>query len=732
MPLYGFASGGETSDGGAAGLEWRHSSLPAAPGMTCLIPAGMSLRVDAALQGKVWFSAGVTLEGDGPGPDPRHPAEISISVMSREGRTIRRCARRIDRSGSEQGGSLEEWKVSLGRFRGTPIQLAVGLSAPGAESRILRAALKNPALRIEAPLSVSLTRVARKVLSTLRDEGMSGLVCELARALDPEWGRRLRYRFWLRREGKDSSAGAAGRVAAPGFDVLASFIIDVGADASHADVLRLLDSVARQRCASWEILVVAGPSHDSTTLTVLRQRAHDDRRIRVLEAGEEPAQGLNRALDDAAGTFVVLLRPEGELAVDAVAGVRDLARRHPEADVIYSDEDRRDARGRRSDPFFKPDWSADDLLSYPYVGHLCVFRTILARAEGGFRPGIRGAEGFDLLLRLQDHAREIRHIPRVLWHRRSESSPGLWPFARNAAIDRQVVGDYLKETGADAEATPGLVPGTCRVRWRIQGSPLVSIVIPTRDRIHLLRRCLAGILERTAYRNVEVVIVDNASVEPETLAFLERCGAQVVRDPGPFNFARLCNAGARHARGGHLLFLNNDAEPCDAEWLSAMLELSQRPSVGAVGAKLFYPDGRLQHLGIVVGINGTAAQIFRGAAADHPGYFGGAFTIHECSAVTGACLMTRREVFDALDGFDETFAVNFNDVDYCLRARESGFQVVFTPYARLIHHEFATREREKWPPEAERFRRRWVAPAWQDPYHNPNLSLRHTDCSVRL
>jgi GT2 family glycosyltransferase len=732
IPLYGLASGVETSDGGARGVEWRHSGSPAVPGVTCCISAGASLRFATTLQGTVRFFAGVALEDDGPSPDSRDSAEFSISVLSRRGQIVRQCTRRIDRSGGKGEGAAEEWKVSLGRFRGEPIEITLSLATPGGEPRILRAALRNPALRVEPPLPVSLARLARKALSTLRAEGMSGIVCELARVLDPDWGHRLRYRFWLGREGRGASAGARGHSEALDSEVLTSVLIDVGADASHADVLRLLDSVAGQSRANWEILAVVGPSHDPTTLPSLRRRAHEDHRIRVLEAGEDCAQALNRALDDATGTFVVLLRPEGELAAGALAEVTDFAQRYPEADVIYSDEDRRDARGRRSDPFFKPDWSSDDVLSYPYVGHLCVFRTALARALGGFRSGICGAEDFDLLLRLQRRAREIRHVPRVLWHRRSESSPGLWPFARNEAIDRRVVGDYLKETGADAEVTTGLVPGTCRVKWRIQGSPLVSIIIPTRDRIHLLRRCLAGILERTAYRNVEVVVVDNASVEPETLEFLASCGARVVRDPEPFNFARLCNVGVRHTRGEHLLFLNNDAEPCDAEWLSAMLELSQRETVGAVGAKLYYPDGRIQHLGIVVGINGTAAQIFRGAPADHPGYFGAAYAIRECSAVTGACLMTRREVFETLGGFDETFAVNFNDVDYCLRVRERGFRVVFTPYARLMHHEFATREREKWPPEAERFRRRWVEPAWVDPYYNPNLSLRHTDCSVRL
>jgi GT2 family glycosyltransferase len=289
---------------------------------------------------------------------------------------------------------------------------------------------------------------------------------------------------------------------------------------------------------------------------------------------------------------------------------------------------------------------------------------------------------------------------------------------------------HLDEGGMRAAVAAGLVPGMQRIRWPLVGAPLVSIVIPTRDHVHLLRRCLLGLRERTAYQRVEVLIVDNHSVEAATRELLDTCGARVVRDDTPFNFSRLCNLGARLARGEHLLFLNNDTEPLANGWLMAMLELSQRPSVGVVGAKLYHLDGRLQHVGIVVGINGTAAQVFRGTAPDHPGYHGRSVTVHECSAVTGACLMTRREVFEKVGGFDEAFPVNFNDVDYCLRVRERGYRVLFTPHAPLLHHEFATRAWEPEPPEADLFQRRWGHV--RDPYHNPNLSLRHTDCSVRL
>jgi O-antigen biosynthesis protein len=258
----------------------------------------------------------------------------------------------------------------------------------------------------------------------------------------------------------------------------------------------------------------------------------------------------------------------------------------------------------------------------------------------------------------------------------------------------------------------------------------VSVIIPTRDRVHLLRRCLAGLRERTAYPHLDVLVVDNGSADPETRAFLTTCGARVIRSDGPFNFSQLCNLGAAEGRGRHLLFLNNDTEPMSADWLTAMVELSEQPDVGAVGAKLHYFDGRIQHVGIAVGINGTAAQIFRGAAPDHPGYCGRAMTIHECAAVTGACFMTRRDVWETLAGFDEAFPENFNDVDYCLRAARLGLRVVFTPFARLLHHEFATRHHRLWLPEAALFRERWGGAV--DPYYSRNLSLRHTDCSVQL
>jgi GT2 family glycosyltransferase len=258
----------------------------------------------------------------------------------------------------------------------------------------------------------------------------------------------------------------------------------------------------------------------------------------------------------------------------------------------------------------------------------------------------------------------------------------------------------------------------------------VSIIILTRDQVHLLRRCLDSIAAKSSGVAYEVLIVDNGSVRDDTLRFLSTCGHVRIPAPGPFNFAGLNNLGARHARGRHLLFLNNDTEVIDEGWLAALLGHSQRDPVGAVGAKLYYPDGRLQHVGMVLGIKAGVAHAFRGAPGTHPGYFDSAVVTRNYSAVTGACLMTRRDVFESLGGFNEAFAVDYNDVDYCLRAQARGYRVVFTPAARLWHHESVTRPRRVDPAEHALFHRVWATAIARDPYYNPNLSARDIDFRV--
>lgn len=698
------------------------------PRVVCRLSPGRSVRVTIRPEGWVWFSATLGIQAERKAP--ARPASVSLALQGPRRRRRWSTSCPLAPPAGSRGPAGREWSVFLGRFRGEPIEIALEPAPSGDESEMAAGiAVGNPALHILPSVPTLLARVARRCWRTVRGDGLAGLLAEIAAAVDADRARELRYRHWIRQHGRlappaPAGRGGAGASGARGLSV--AFVVVVRPDACEDAIDPLLDSVAAQRGA-WELFAVVDRGAPEGARARLRARAGRDGRVRLVEAGDGLARGLNQAVAEATSTFLALVAPDGELAPEALGALASALDRHPRADVAYSDEDRLDPRGRRRQPFFKPDWSPYYFFSYAYLGQLCVYRAALVRAIGGFRPGSRGAEDYDLQLRVVERAREICHLPVVLWHGRTAPASSPVPLARGAGGDLDVIRRHLD---GRVEAEPGLLPGTHRVRWPIPGAPLVSVVIPTRDRVHLLRRCLAGLRERTAYPRLDILVVDNGSVEAETRAFLATCGARVVRAGGPFNFSRLCNLGARHARGEHLLFLNNDTEPMSPDWLEAMLELSGRPDVGAVGAKLHYFDGRIQHVGIAVGINGTAAQIFRGAPADHAGYCGRALTIHECAAVTGACLMTRRAVWERLDGFDEAFPENFNDVDYCLRAGRAGFRVVFTPFAVLLHHEFATRPHRERVPEAALFRQRWAETV--DPYYSRNLSLRHTDCSVQL
>jgi GT2 family glycosyltransferase len=728
IPLYTLGADADT---------WLHHGADGAlPQVVCRLSPDHPLRFAVRPSGRVWFSA--WLGADGEGKARGTPVGVRLAVRDARGQrswssTTARPPTRLARRGT----GTREWRVFLGRFRGELIEITLecdgGTAHPAAEPAV---AVRDPSLHT-APSPVALAGlVARRCWRTLLRDGVPGLLSEAASLLDAERGRELRYRYWIRRHGRARRrVGRTGRALVPPPPGPA-LVIPVDAATSRDGIGRLLDSLSAQDAVAWEALAVVGAEIAADVRTALRERAAIDPRIRMIDApaGADDARdglaaALNLAVASATGPFLALLSPDGELAPEALSILAEEIERHPRADVLYSDEDRIDARGRRHRPFFKPGWSPHYFRSYAYLGQICVYRRDLVRAVGGFRPSPAGAEDYDLLLRLVDRAREIRHMPAVLWHSSSPDAAPL-PLARGAAGDLAVLRHHLAREPGAPEPAPGLLPGTHRVRGNVRGAPVVSVIIPTRDRVHLLRRCLAGLRDRTAYRNLDVVVVDNGSIEPETEAFLASCLARVVRSNGPFNFSRLCHAGARHARGRHLLFLNNDTEPMSDDWLGAMLELSEQEDVGAVGAKLHYPDGRVQHVGIAVGINGTAAQIFRGAAPDHAGYFGRALTIHECAAVTGACLMTRRGVWEAVGGFDETFPDDYNDVDYCLRLARHGYRVVFTPFARLLHHEFASRTQRPRPAEVRRFRDRWADAV--DPYYSRNLSLHHTDCSVQL
>jgi GT2 family glycosyltransferase len=507
-----------------------------------------------------------------------------------------------------------------------------------------------------------------------------------------------------------------------------------------------IESVRAQIYPHWHLCLADDASSSPATLAVLREYEADPRiSIVYLEKNSHISAASNAALKHARGEYVALLDHDDELTPDALFHVARFLNRVPDADLIYSDEDKLDLTGSRCDPYFKPDWSPDHFLTCMYTCHLMVVRRTLLEEIGGFRRGYEGAQDYDLVLRLMERNHNIHHIPRILYHWRklpeSTATAGLAkPWAMDAG--RLALEDYIKRNGLAAEVLPGPAPGVFRIKREIRGTPLISIIIPTAGRLRregsrefdLLAACVRSIRQLTSWPHYELIVVaEPAGLQQETVAALHGCRHTVVTDAAaPFNFSRKINLGAAQATGEHLVLLNDDVEVTDPEWLSSMLEQSQDPGVGAVGAKLLYPDGRLQHIGMVLGVGGIAAHAFHQHPGASPGYASSALSIRNYSAVTAACLMTRREVFEEVGRFDESLPVDFNDIDFCLRVRKAGLRVVFTPYAQLFHHESASvGSREKRPEDVELMRQRWGAWIEDDPYYNPNLTREGADYRLR-
>lgn len=547
-----------------------------------------------------------------------------------------------------------------------------------------------------------------------------------------------KYRNWMLSNDPTEDDLARMRAAVEGFTSRPLISIITPVFNTPEDVLRAaLDSVLGQAYPDWELIAVDDGSGSPDIRRTLESYVERDERIHVTYRGSN--DGISAASADglakASGAFVTFLDHDDVLAPDALYEVARVLEQDGAIDVVYSDEDKIEG-DRRLSPFFKPDWCPNLLLSLNYINHLCVIRRSLLESVGGFRPGFDGAQDHDVLLRVTERTKRIAHIPKVLYHwRKIEGSAAAVPDAKPHAYDaaRRALEDALTR-----RQTPGsvqvLAAGRYRVRYEVRGKPLVTIIIPTRDRVDLLKTCVESIQERSTYRGFELLVVDNESREPATLDFLSKIEEphRVFRSPGRFNWQAINNAAAAHARGDHLLFLNNDVEVIEPGWLEAMLELSQQEDVGAVGAKLLYRDGRIQHAGVVVGIGDVAAHAFRGLRPSAVAYRSFTDVVREYSAVTGACLMTRRSVFTSLGGFDEGFRVDFGDVDYCLRARERGFLVVYTPFAQLYHYEGLSRGRFNPIEDILAMRRRWGALILEgDPCYNPNLSISANDFRMR-
>jgi GT2 family glycosyltransferase len=495
---------------------------------------------------------------------------------------------------------------------------------------------------------------------------------------------------------------------------------------------RCVESVRSNVYPNWQLCLCDDGSADAALDRLLDGLASDDPRIEVVRRSENGgiSAATNAAAERAVGEFLAFVDQDDELAPEALAEVAEAVLSHPDADVVYTDEDKLDPAGQRLEPYFKPDWNPDLLLSNMYLGHLLVVRRSLFEEVGGLRTAFDGSQDYDLALRVTERARRVVHVPTVAYHwRKTEGSTaaryGAKPYADVAA--RNALADTMKRRGEEAEILPGAHESTFRVRRALRGRPLVSIVIPYHDGADLLRKCVDSLHATAGYDNWEAMLVDNNSWQPETAALrlrLEtdtRC--RLLTYGAPFNWSAINNWAAEHCQGDLLLFLNSDIEGKAEGWLSAMVEHAQRPEVGAVGARLLYPNGTVQHAGVVMGLGGGVAwHPFCFCPPGHGGYFGNALAIRNWTAVTGACLLARRDVWEEVGRFDEGFSTAFNDVDFCLRVRERGYLVVYTPFAELYHYEGATRgvAAQETAETGEMFRR-WEGEIRHDPYFNPNL-----------
>ena len=515
-----------------------------------------------------------------------------------------------------------------------------------------------------------------------------------------------------------------------------------------------IDSVLAQTYPHWELCIADDASTQPHVRATLSEYADADPRIRVnfRDRNGHIAAASNTALALASGEFVALLDHDDCLAEHALFAMTQALRLHPAAQLAYSDEDKLDETGQRCDPYFKPDWSPDLLYSQNYFSHLGIYRRELVLFTGGFRAGFEGSQDYDLVLRCAahlSHPGEVLHVPQVLYHwRMAEGSTACGHDQKDYAsvAARTALQQHFDAWHPGTQASI-IAPGIYRHRWPVpEPAPLVSLIMPTRDGYEHLKTCIDSIVRLTTYPNYEILLVDNQTTCPHTLAYMRALQAgneggghvRLLHYDHPFNYSAINNYAASRSHGSILGLINNDAEVISPEWLTEMVSHSLRPDVGCVGAKLYFPDGTIQHAGVVLGIGGVAGHSHKYAAGSASGYFSRLHVTHNVSAVTGAALVVRKEIFDAVGGLDaENLRVAFNDVDLCIKVMQRGYRNVWTPHAELYHHESKTRGADESPEKRSRFASerdlmltRWGELLKHDPYYNPHLTLAKEDYSL--
>lgn len=513
---------------------------------------------------------------------------------------------------------------------------------------------------------------------------------------------------------------------------------------------QLIQSVKEQTYANWELCLSDGSGADSPLQDYLQKLSGQDNRIKNIYTGEQLqiSQNTNAALKAAKGDFIVFADHDDLLTPDALYECVKAINENPKTEMIYSDEDKVSMNGKKYfQPHFKSDYNPDLLCSMNYFCHLVAAKKTLVEKAGYLKPEFDGAQDYDFVLRCTENTEHIHHIPKVLYHWRAHAdSTAENPESKRYAFEagRRAVQAHYDRLGIPAEVEEGEYPGLYRTTYKWKEQPLVSILIPNKDHIDDLANCINSIETKSEYRNYEFIIIENNSEEEETFAYYKKLEAEnpkahVVYWKGEFNYSAINNVGAKAAKGEYLLLLNNDTEIINPDCLWQLLGYCMREEVGIVGARLYYPDNTVQHAGVVVGFGGIAGHAFIGFGREENGYFSRIICAQDYSAVTAACMMTKKSVFDKVGGLTEDLKVAFNDIDYCMKVRETGKLVVYNPYAELYHYESKSRGLEDSPEKKERYYREmeYFVKKWPDimeqgdPYYNPNLTLSKADFSLR-
>ena len=529
-------------------------------------------------------------------------------------------------------------------------------------------------------------------------------------------------------------------------------LISIAFPAYHTPVeflRQMIESLIFQTYSNWELCIVNASPDNEEMQKVLAEYSAGDSRVRFCNLKENLgiAENTNRAFAMTKGEFVGLLDHDDLLAPNALYEIVKILQDHPQADALYTDEDKVTTElDEHFQPHLKPDFNLDLLRSNNYICHFFVVRKSIVEKAGGFRKEFDGAQDYDFIFRCTENAGEVLHVPEILYHWRThKASTADNPASKMYAFEagKRAIEAHLERTGTKGEVSHTQDLGFYRVKYPVQGKPLVSVIIPNKDEKETLQTCLEMLEKNTGYQNFEIIIVENNSTTDEIFRYYKELSGNrkihLLRWGKEFNYSAINNFAVAHAKGEYLLFLNNDVKSINPDWLEEMLGVCQRPEVGGVGAKLIYPDNTIQHAGCVIGMGGIAGHMFVDMPADRTGYLHKASLLQDMSAVTAACLLMKKEVFEQAGGFTEELAVAFNDVDLCLKVRKNGYLIVYDPYAKLYHMESKTRGAEdskekvrRFQTEIEYMRCHWIDILKNgDPCYNKNLSLTKWNYSLK-